>query len=55
LARETGAREIMVFTLRAKRGQQLAKALDLMDDTVIRAAIAADRPARTHARICALG
>jgi hypothetical protein len=38
---KTGAREIMVCTLRAKRGQQLAKALDLMENTVIRAAIAA--------------
>lgn len=41
---KSGAREIMVCTLRPKRGQQLAKALNLMETAVIRAALAAGRP-----------
>ena len=41
---KNGAREIMVCTLRPKRGQQLAKALDLMESAVIRAALAAGHP-----------
>jgi hypothetical protein len=41
---KSGARQVMVCILQPKRGQQFAKALDLMENAVIRAALAAGHP-----------